>query len=409
MGKQAKSIPTPILLTLALCSGFSPFAIDTYIAGLPEITEDLNTSASLTQATLTGFLLTLGLMQLVVGPWSDQVDRRKLMLTGLLGAAVASAVCALAPNIWVLIIARVIQGGFGSAGVVLARASVGDLGQGIGVAKAFAMLMSIQSVAPLVAPIIGGVMIPSLGWRSVFWFLTVLATIMFFSVLFIVPETLPAEQRSAGGIRSSLSDVGVLLKSRTYTAPLTVFVATFAVLFAYIAASPFVLQRIGGLGQVEYSIVFTINALALMLMNMLSRALVPKVGPVRLTQGGVALSAVAVVWLGVGILVFNTAAWAMIPGFFALVAAAGIIMPNASALCIDASADRRGTGSALMGAVQFSFAAMIAPLTGIGDGTTALPMLIIMLAGGAAQVISLRALLRQQPHHTGLQGPATGG
>ncbi|SES30988.1 multidrug effflux MFS transporter [Corynebacterium cystitidis] len=393
MNKQAQSIPTPILLTLALCSGFSPFAIDTYIAGLPEITEDLQTTASLTQATLTGFLLALGLTQLVVGPWSDQFGRRKLMLVGLFGATVASVACALAPNIWVLIIARILQGGFGAAGVVLARAAVGDLGQGIGVAKAFAMLMSIQSLAPLVAPIVGGLMIPSLGWRSVFWFLAALAAIMFVSVFFLVPETLPESERSSGGVKASLRDIRVLLNNPTYVAPLTVFVATFAVMFAYIAASPFVLQRIGSLGQVAYSVVFTVNALGLFLMNLVSRALVPKVGPVRLTQGGVVLSVVSVVWLGLGVIAFDTASWAMIPGFFGVVTAAGIILPNASALCIEASADRRGAGSALMGAVQFSFAAIIAPLTGIGDGTTAVPMLIVMAVGAVAQTVFLRSLI----------------
>ncbi|STC68537.1 multidrug effflux MFS transporter [Corynebacterium pilosum] len=393
--EHAQSIPTPILLTLALCSGFSPFAIDTYIAGLPEITEDLQTTASLTQATLTGFLLALGLMQLVIGPWSDQLGRRKLMLIGLFGAAAASVVCALAPNIWVLIAARVLQGAFGAAGVVLARAAVGDLGQGIGVAKAFAMLMSIQSLAPLAAPIVGGLMIPSLGWRSVFWFLAVLAGIMFVSVLVIVPETLPKEERSTGGVRASLRDVGTLLKKPAYMAPLTVFVATFAVMFAYIAASSFVLQRIGSLGQVGYSVVFTVNALGFFAMNMLSRVLVPKVGPTRLVCGGVILTVVSVVWLALGVFAFSTASWAMIPGFFGVVAAAGIILPNASALCVEASADRRGAGSALMGAVQFSFAAVIAPLTGIGDGTTAVPMLLVMVLGAVAQAWFLRTLLRQ--------------
>ncbi|WIM67056.1 multidrug effflux MFS transporter [Corynebacterium breve] len=393
--KPERAIPTPILITLALCSGFAPFAIDTYLAGLPVIAEDLGTSASLTQLTLTAFLLALGLMQLIVGPMSDQMGRKKLMLAGLLGAAAASVVCALAPNIWVLIVGRILQGGFGAAGVVLARASVGDFGRGIGVAKAFALLMSIQSLAPLVAPLIGGVLVPTLGWRSVFWFLAILSAGLFAAALFLVPESLPAEERRPGGIKSSLHDMSALVAHKRYMAPLTVFVATFLVMFAYISGSPFVLQRIGNLGPSAYAITFATNSLMLLVMNLVSAQLVPRLGSVRLVRFGLVLSAVAVVWLTFGVVALSTASWAMILGFFVLVSACGLIMPNASAIALEASGNRRGSGSALMGAAQFLLASGVAPLTGIGNGTTAVPMILVMLAGLAAQLGFFQILKRE--------------
>ncbi|WP_018296024.1 multidrug effflux MFS transporter [Corynebacterium lubricantis] len=394
--KSPNGISTPILISLALCSGYAPFAIDTYLVGMPAITDEFQTTASLTQFTLTGFLLALGLSQLIIGPLSDSVGRRKLLLGGLLGAVIASVVCALAPNIWVLILGRVLQGAFGAAGVVLSRAIVGDLGRGIGIARAFALLMSIQSLAPLLAPIIGGLLIPSFGWRSAFWFLVGLGVVSFFLVLALVAESLPPEERTSGGAANTVKDINSILRTRDYIFPLIVFVGSFAMMFAYIAASPFVLQRIGGLSESAYTIVFTINSFVILIMNMVSRSLVPKYGPQKLISVGVLLGFIAVVWLFIGVVFLSSAPEAIIPGFMFVVASSGLILPNASAIAVEASGDKRGTGSALLGAFQFGLAAIVSPLTGIGNGTTAMPMIIIM---GIAIIVQILALtqIRKMP------------
>lgn len=152
-----EGLSRPLLILLAMCGGFSPFAVDTYLPGLPQIAQELHTSASMAQITLTAFLIPLVLMQLVIGLLSDQLGRRKLLLVGLVGAFLASVLCAVAPSIEILLLGRFLQGSFGAAAIVLSRAVVADLYTSQkAMAKAFSAVIAVQSVAPAIAPVIGG-------------------------------------------------------------------------------------------------------------------------------------------------------------------------------------------------------------------------------------------------------------
>lgn len=384
-----------------MCSGFSPFAIDAYLPGLPAIADELGTSASLAQFTLTGFLITLGLSQVIIGPLSDQWGRRKLLLIGLAGTTVASALCAIAPNIWFLIIARMIQGAFGGAGVVLARAIVADLGHGIGVAKAYALLMSFQSIAPVIAPIAGGFIVPTLGWRAVFWFLVLIGIATFTLNYLLIPESLPDNERNPAGVRQAARSMGSLLRTRHFLAPVAIFILSFAILFAYISASPFVLQRIAGLSETQFSIAFSTNSIMLLVTSLISAKIVGRVGVVNLITYASFAGALATAWLTVAVFAFDTAGWAIIIGFFILVSACGFLIPNAGALTAHASGNKRGSGSAVMGAGQYGLAAIIAPLTGIGDGQSAVPMVIVMIVAGCLQMF---VLLHVRAEHGSDQG-----
>lgn len=391
---EDQPIQPRILVVLALCGGFAPFAIDAYLPGLPAIADEFSVDASIAQLTLTGFLVALGLMQLVIGPLSDQLGRRRLLLIGLTGSLIASIACALAPNIWVLIVARVFQGAFGAAGVVLSRAIVADLGRGVGVAKAFAMLMSIQSLAPIIAPLVGGLIVPTLGWRAVYWFLAGLGITVLIAAFFVVSESLPREHRRAGGVRSAVSDMLALQRSPLFVAPAAMFVVTFAVMFAYVSAAPFVLQRIVGLSEGWFSVVFTINSASILVANLTSARIVGRFGIIRIISVASVVFISVVAWLAVSVLVLGTPGWAVILGFFLLVFSFGFVLPNLAALAIGSTGDRSGSGSAMMGAGQFMLAAVVAPLTGIGDGTTAVPMVAVMVTAGIAVVVCLLVLRR---------------
>lgn len=386
----------PLLLALAICGGFAPFAIDAYLPGLPAIADEFGVEASTAQLSLTGFLVAMGLSQLIIGPVSDQYGRRRLLLLGLAGAALASLACALAPSMWVLIVARVAQGAFGAAGILLSRAIVADLGSGIGVARAFSLLMSIQSLAPVVAPMAGGLLVPTLGWRSVFVFLALLSGTALLLAWRLVPESLPVEDRHPAGIGAALRSMGHLLTSRHYVAAVGLFIMTFCVMFAYIAGSPFVLQRINGFTDVQYSIAFAINSGTLLVTNLLNARIVQRVDVHRWVSIMSGVLAVAVLWLTLSVLVLDTAAWAVLIGFFLIVVSNGFLFPNIAAITLEASGGRNGSGSALMGAGQFTLAAIVAPLTGLGDGTTALPMVVVMLVAVAAQLTFLTLLHRHR-------------
>ncbi len=372
-----------------MCGGFAPFAIDAYVPGLPQIAAELHTSASTVQLTLTAFLLAVGLTQLVVGPLSDQVGRRRLLLVGTAGAAVASVVCAMAQTIEILVLGRLLQGAFGAAGIVLSRAIVADYGKGLGLARSFALLVSIQSIAPVIAPVVGGALITPFGWRSVFWFLAVLCSTLFVSALMVVPETLPAERRATGGIRPALRSMVSLLRTPAYISLVAMLVSTFAVMFAYNSASSFVLQRIVGLSTTQYSLVFAVNSSTLLIAALVNRRILSvRVTPFMVVTRAAIVTAVAVAWLVVAVLVLDVAGWAVLLGFFVLVAANGFLFPNISALAIGSAGGNAGSASALMGAAQMTIAAGIAPLTGIGDGRTAVPMVAVMVVGTALMLIA---------------------
>lgn len=394
---QRSPLSPALLFTLAMAGGFAPFAIDAYLPGLPAIANEFGVAASQAQLTLTGFMLSLGLMQLIIGPLSDQLGRRTLFLVGVFGAAAASVVCALAPNIWVLIIARIVQGAFGAAGVVLSRAIVADLTSGPSLAKSFALLMSVQSLAPVIAPVIGGIIVPTGGWRAVFWFLAALSLALGIAGLFLVRESLPQEDRRTGGPAAALADMGHLLKTPQYITPMLMFGSVFAGMFAYVAASPFILQDIVGLSELQFSIAFGINSVMILVANVISSRIVERFGSLAIITKASYVTFAAALWLAFSIFVLDTAGWAVMAGFFVLVFATGFLMPNTASTTVSAAGRRSGSGSAMMGATQFLIAAVAAPLTGIGGGHSAIPFITVLLTAVVIQQIVLRLLRSAYP------------
>ncbi|MET3860355.1 DHA1 family bicyclomycin/chloramphenicol resistance-like MFS transporter [Dietzia sp. 2505] len=395
------TVPAAMLLPLALAGAIGPFATDTYLPALPLIVGEFGVSASVAQLTLTAFMVALAAGQLVIGPLSDRVGRRTLLILGAVGTAVAAVMCALAPSIWVLVLGRVAQGFFGAAGIVLSKAVVVDVGRGAGVAKAFATLMAIQSVAPVIAPLIGGAVVPFGGWRGVFWLLAGLSVVTAIGVVAAVPETLHPGDRRTGGIVSTLGDMRVVATHRPFVARVSVFVFTFGVLFAYISASPFIYQDMVGLSPTAYSVAFTVNALGILASNLAGARLVGRFAPEKILASGVVgmLTAIAVLVVVVALSPAGTLGLAPVTaGFILLTLSIGAILPNAAALSMQATRGHSGSGSALLGAAQFSLAALVSPLTGFAGPHSALPMLAVMGACALAVVVALTAVLRRSAH-----------
>jgi MFS transporter, DHA1 family, multidrug resistance protein len=194
-GDTETTAPAPVPLSwlgiLALLTSVAPLSIDMYLPAFPAMAAEFGTSASTIQLTLTTFMVGLGLGQLFIGPLSDRFGRRPLMLAGTLVCIAAGAACALAPNIALLTGFRFLQGFSGAAGVVLSRAVISDRARGATAARYFSIMMIINGVAPVVAPLIGGSLVGYIGWRGVFWILTGLAVAMFLGVIFVLAETHP--------------------------------------------------------------------------------------------------------------------------------------------------------------------------------------------------------------------------
>lgn len=370
-----------MLVALALSGAIGPFATDTYLPALPLIVDEFEVSASTAQLTLTAFMVALAVGQLVIGPLSDRLGRRGLLIAGSVGTMAAAVACALAPSIWVLVLARVAQGFFGAAGIVLGKAIVVDVGRGPGVAKAFATLMAIQSVAPVIAPLFGGAVVPFGGWRGVFWLLAALSAVTLVGVIAAVPESLPIGDRRGGGLRSTLADMRAVASYGPFAARVTAFVFTFGVLFSYISASPFVYQDMVGLSPSAYAVAFTVNALGILASSLAGARLVGRFAPEKLLLTGMTGMVSAIVYLVVVVALSPAGTLALAPvtvGFVLLTLSVGLAMPNAAALSMQATRGRSGSGSALLGAAQFGLAAVVSPLTGLAGPHSAIPMLLVM-------------------------------
>lgn len=262
---------------LGVLSAFSPLAMDLYLPGLPELQQDLHTSTSLAQVTITASLLGLALGQVIVGPWSDRIGRRKPLLWGTIAFALSSAAIVFAPNIWVLIILRLVQGLAGSTGIVLSLAGNYWFVYGKTLTQQIAINQTINGVFPVLAPVFGGIIIAWADWQMTFWVLAVLGVLLFAGVLFSLPETLPAEKAAPQEKQSVVAGFGKLFKQRQFVLFALTQAFMTAALFAYISGSSFVLQKISGLSVTTFGIVYAINGAGIAFMSSDVRSLGSKV------------------------------------------------------------------------------------------------------------------------------------
>lgn len=390
----SKTISLPMLCALALLSATAPLATDMYLPGLPSMVDSLDTTAVAVQLTLTTFMAGLGIGQLVVGPLSDGWGRRRLLLAGTVVLAASSALCATAPTVEILIAARLVQGFSGGTGIVLARAVVADRARGREAAKLFSIMMIIGGIAPIAAPLLGGVLLGPIGWRGIFWVLTGTAVVMLLGVLAFVPETLEPKDRHGGGLTALSRNFGYVLRNRRFIGYAATFALSFGAMFAYISASPFVVQNVLGMSATQFSIVFAVNAVGLILANIVNSRLVSRFAVRSLLLAGVTMLAGAGGLLLVGTLAAGAQAWLILPLLWVSVTSLGLVLGNATALGQGEVPQAAGTGSALMGASQFGLAAIVSPLVGLGGEGTAVPMTVAIAVAGGLALLSLLTLTR---------------
>lgn len=382
-----------LLVILGALSAFGPFSIDMYLPALPSLSRDFGGSASEAQLTLSACLLGLALGQTIAGPISDALGRRHPLLIGLVAYAIASLLCVFAPSISMFIILRFIQGLAGAAGIVIARAIVRDLHSGVAAARYFSLLMLVNGLAPILAPLFGGFLLRFTSWHGVFIILAIIGTLLFLTASFGLGETLPVESRESGGLSATLTTFRGLLTTRSFVGYALSCGLAFAAMFAYISGSPFVLQDIYGISPQLFSVMFGTNALGLLLVGQLNGRLVGRVSPLRLltvgllatATGGIALLLAVVGGLGlVGILL----------SLFVVVSGLGFVLPNATALALAGRPSIAGSASALIGVLQFAIGAAAAPLVGAWGIKTALPMGSVIAALDVSALATFVVLVR---------------
>jgi DHA1 family bicyclomycin/chloramphenicol resistance-like MFS transporter len=388
-----------LALLLGGLSAFGPLSIDMYLPAFPEIAERLATGQSQVQLTLTAFMIGLAAGQAVFGPLSDAYGRRTPLLAGLIGYAVASLLCAIAPSVFTLVGLRFAQGVSAAAGVVIARAAVRDLFSGPAMARFLSMLMLVSGLAPILAPVIGAQVLRWSTWSGVFVVLAYFGVALLVAAAVCLRETLPPDRRRPANPRGIMRTYARVATDRTFVAYTTSIGFVSAAMFAYIAGSPFVLQELHGLTPQQYSVVFGANALGLMVFTQLNRLLLRWCTPRALLAAGLVLSALA----GGGVLaaaLLELPLPYLLPPLFLVVASLGVVNPNATALAMADHGSRAGTASALLGLVQFLIGGLAAPVVGLGDSTSAVPMAAVVAAMSGAGLLSF-ALLRPTERRPG--------
>jgi len=373
-------VPLRLVVILGALTAVGPLSVDMYLPALPQLARDLSAGPVPAQLTLTSCVIGLALGQMVAGPLSDAWGRRRPLLIGLAAYAAASLLCAVAPTVETLIALRWVQGAAGAAGIVIGRAIVRDLYDGAAVARVFALLMLVTGLAPILAPIFGGQLLRVGPWPAVFVVLGCAGAALFLGALLGLRETLPGERRGDGGARGSLTTFRTLLADWSFLGYALASGTAFAAMFTYISGSSFVLQDIYGLSPQEFSLVFGGNALGLVTAGQIGGRLVGRVRLSRLLAVGLAMLLTG----GVGLVVMVLAGAGLagvLPALFLVVAAQGLIGPNAMALALSGRPARvAGSASALIGLAMFSIGGSMAPLAGVAGPHTAVPMALVIAA-----------------------------
>ena len=383
-----------LVLLLGSLSAFGPLSIDMYLPGLPALRREFETGASQTQLTLSACLLGLALGQVVIGPASDALGRRRPLLLALAGYAAASLLCAAAPSVAALVALRFVQGFAGAGGIVVARAIVRDLHSGVAAARFYSLLMLVNGSAPILAPIFGGQLLRVTSWRGVFVVLALIGAALLLAAAVGLGETVAPEARQPGGVRATLRTFQLLLGDRAFVGYALSAGLAIAAMFSYIAGSPFVLQDIYGVSPQRFSLAFGANALGLVVAGQINGRLVGRVPLIRLLAGGLtAIAGGGAVLLAV-VLIGGIGLVGILPALFVVVAGLGFVLPNATALALSAHPRTAGSASALIGGLQYAVGAASAPLVGLSGETTAVPMAVVIAVLGAAALAAFLLLAR---------------
>ncbi|AIQ26522.1 MFS transporter [Paenibacillus sp. FSL H7-0737] len=383
-----------LAVILGSITTIGPLSIDMYLPALPTLVADFGTTAALVQLSLTFFLLGLASGQLVAGPLSDVYGRRGPLLIGMFIYAVSSVLCAFSPSIGLLIVLRFIQGLAGSVGVVVSRAAVRDLYSGSELTKFFSLLMIVNGLGPILAPVIGGQLLRVTTWQGIFLVLFAAGIIFCLTILLRLPETLPKERRSKSGLKGTLLTFRVLLGNRKFMGYALSQGFVTASMFAYISGSSFVLQNIFAVTPQVYSLIFAVNGIGIIITGQIAGRLAGKVSETKLLLSGLLLCTMGGILLLLTVLVGG----GLIPiliCLFAVVSSVGIVGATSFSLAMQDQGETAGSASALIGLIPLLLGSCVAPLVGLGGVESALPMAIVMACTGILSILSYVLLVRR--------------
>ena len=383
-----------LVVFLGMLTAITPLATDLYLPALPIMPGELNTTASNIQMTIGVMTFGVAIGQLFGGPISDTMGRKVPLIIGNLLCVISALICAYAPSIEILLLGRFLQGLTGSVGVVVAKAIARDFASGQELTKLFAMLMMVNGLAPVLAPLVGGQLLLFTTWRIIFVILAVFSAILLVGS-FLFRESLPKEKRIAGGIGTATKNYITLIKDKQFLGQTLIQLFAFGAFFAYISGSSFVYQNIFQLSAQEFSYLFGINSCGIILASAISG----QVSNVITSRQILTFS----LWeLTIGSLLFLVAMifeWSLIPVttiLFFTVCTVSLFGSASFSMAMTNYGKMAGSASAILGFASMFAAGIVSPLVGIGGDHTGVPMGITMLVCAVLSLLCLYGLVEKE-------------
>jgi DHA1 family bicyclomycin/chloramphenicol resistance-like MFS transporter len=388
---QRKKMMAFLTVFLGMLAAIAPLSTDMYLPALPFMMEDFSVTPSMIQLTLTASMAGMAAGQIIAGPASDDMGRRKPLVIGMAVFTLSTIGCIFSSSIYLFLAFRFVQGFSGGAGIVIARAIARDVCKGPALTRFFSMLMLVNGLAPILAPVIGGQILRFAAWQGVFVLLVFIGGALTAGA-FAMGETLPARRRAAGGVLSSLKGFGGLFRQSYFMGHCLMQCFAFAAFFAYISGSSFVFQNVYHVSPQGFSLIFGTNGIGLMLSGALTGRLAGTVADWKTLRASLWIAVV-----GSAVLLASFFAQAPLPVIvvvlFITVSTLSALGTSSFSLAMQSQGRNAGSASALIGFFSMISGAVMAPVVGIAGSYTAIPMGVVMVVGELGALLSFYGLI----------------
>lgn len=364
-----------IVFILGLLAMLMPLSIDMYLPALPVISEQFGVPAGSAQMTLSTYILGFAVGQLLYGPMADSLGRKPVILGGTLIFAVAAVACALAPTIDYLIITRFFHGLAAAAASVVINALMRDIYPKEEFSRMMSFVMLVTTIAPLVAPMVGGAVLVWFSWHAIFWILAVAALLASVMIGFFIDETLPAEKRQPFRLRTTLGNFASLFRHKRVLSYMLASGFSFAAMFSFLSAGPFVYIELNHVSPQHFGYYFALNIVFLFITTTINSRFVRRVGALWMFRAGLMIQFAMAVWMVVTALL-DVGFWSLVLGIAVFIGCVSMVSSNAMAVILDEFPHMAGTASSLAGTFRFGIGAIVGALLSMATFTTAWPMLI---------------------------------
>ncbi|WP_038174590.1 Bcr/CflA family multidrug efflux MFS transporter [Vibrio pacinii] len=376
---NAPQINLLLFIVLGAIGALTPLAIDMYLPAMPTIARDLGVQQGAVQITLTAYTAGFAIGQLIHGPLADSYGRRPVLILGILFFALASVVSATTEGIEALMWIRTAQGFAGAAAAVVIQAVVRDMFDREDFARAMSFVTLVVTLAPLVAPMIGGYVAIWFGWRAIFWILAGFSLVVIALVLWKIPETLSAENKQPFRLRNTLRNYSRLFQNPQALGLIFSGAFSFAGMFAFLTAGSFVYIDIYGVRPDQFGYLFGMNIIAMIVMTSINGRLVKKVGSHTMLRFGLAVQLLA----GFGLFatwLFDWGLWGTVIFVVMFIGTLSTIGSNSMGLLLSGYPTMAGTASSLAGTLRFGTGSIIGAVVAWLPGGVTWPMVLVMSA-----------------------------